>query len=874
MRLLLGILLVCALAATALVNPAEDAYAADTQKYRPFSDYRPLTWNMQGSDHSGAKWFTVGNLASGAPATGAHNIVGLQESGSSKTLPGSPLKTLSAKEFTGDEKSPYSLVVREWNHKDPMGQTHKFYLYFMDSGGAASVGLAMVTDVLADKPIFIPPQEIPGSIFKGRPAFGLVFRTPGNVPDYFFTLHGNAVGGDAPNDSANILAAIDKTVPAGSRWAALGDYNQTPATVPISPGASISRTYTATRQGGREISFMVAKIRGGQGFPGHILRAGSSESDHWPIEFQTSSSSHKGHSPLRTREHPGECITAVKDELAPLTRCAGSKPQNWQLVGDLVVNTALGSMCLDVRGGWTDAGTPVMSYTCNGNDNQQWEYKDGTLVNLKSKRCLEPSGKDPVKLFIQDCKPTTASQQWILPSDQSTQRVQINKDRTVSVVPVSPSGKDGEATNIQGQADIIGTAIHNIAVPNAIDVFAIDQKTQKLSEATFITNTHKLLPWQEFKAFNDEPVPLGTLTDLSVSMNAHSTYVAVTGGDVGKKASVCVTRIRRTGSKNQKEWFTKWTCSPAHGLRVAAVQVPKLDSEFLSGPSADTGDSVYVFTYDEYDGKIYGRELEYSPGSLFLTNARTKGNARAKRDANEVLIALPRLPAGVDKLVSTLSGTVVHLVATTRQKQNNLYFLAMDTTSDDWRPEWQPVGTHMAGPTVTDTPGELLICGAISEKKTGCANTETTGDYRSEQASRKFRKSESPEHFTPAQGLSLWAWLGIAAAIVAAIVITVVIVVNFYAAPAVIAAMSTAFAELGGGIAGGTAAEAADAAATAAAAAAEAAAAEGGATVAEATTVSAESVGTSVVRASRWGVVNTTLGFRNATIWGYDIVDG
>ncbi|MFD9420727.1 ricin-type beta-trefoil lectin domain protein [Streptomyces goshikiensis] len=895
LRLLLGILLTFALAATALTTPVDEARAAALLRSRPFSDYRPLTWNMQGSDVDGVKWRTVGALVSGAPATGAHNIVALQEAGTERSLPRKkkPIRTYNSRELTGREDGRYRLNVYEWNYTNSMKQTQKLYLYFMDTDSDSEdrKNLAIVTDKLAERPVFIARQKLSDSNTLGnRPSLGLKFSTPGFAPDFFFNVHATAGGGEI-NDASNILTAINTSpeVPAGSQWAALGDYNLVPASLVIPPGSSLSRTYTATRQGGGEINLMVSRTPNAQhGWPARTLLAGSTESDHWPVEFQTASG-RRGHSTLRTREHPENCLTAVKDDDAPMTRCDGSAAQNWQLIGNLVVNTKFGNMCLDVRRGWTGAGTRVESYTCHGQGNQQWEYKsDGTLAGVASGRCLDTSGESG-KLIIQECNAHAPNQQWILPSDQSTQRIQVNKDGTVNVVPVSPSGKDGTAKNIGGQALSIGTAIHNIAHPEVIDVFAIDKNRPKLTEASYDAHQGKLVrAWSEFKTDDGKPVPLETLTDLSVTMNAESTYVAVTGGKVGSGAEVCVARIRRTGTESRTTpWTTPWKCSPAHGVRVAAVQVPRSPYEFDSKVSErDLGDSVYIFTYGGDSGKIYGREISYRAHQnrlydAMLSHRTLKDVSRSQRSIRNTLIALPSLPKGVSQLVATLSGTVVHLTATTMDEGNNTYLLTMDTQSDTWRPEWQQVGTHMAAPTVSDTPGELMICGAMTDKKTGCANKETTGDYKSEQKDKKFKKTESPEHLTtPTAGLSVWAWLGIALAIAVAIIVVAVLVVNFYAAPAVLGAAFEAFAELGGAIGAETAAGAAEAGAVGAEAGAVgaeagavgaeagAAGAEAGAAGAEGTLVTEESVGTSILRVPKWPV-KTLMGFRTTPMYSY-----
>lgn len=50
------------------------------------------------------------------------------------------------------------------------------------------------------------------------------------------------------------------------------------------------------------------------------------------------------------------------------------------------------NLVLDVRGGSTNDGAPVILWHRTGNDNQLWTYEDGFLVNKNSGLCLEVEG--------------------------------------------------------------------------------------------------------------------------------------------------------------------------------------------------------------------------------------------------------------------------------------------------------------------------------------------------------------------------------------------------------------------------------------------------------------------------------------------------
>lgn len=67
---------------------------------------------------------------------------------------------------------------------------------------------------------------------------------------------------------------------------------------------------------------------------------------------------------------------ATSGSVVNLQPCIGSTAQAWEAVpsGDALVfhpanNT---SLCLDVQGDGTAAGTLVQAWTCNGGNNEQW----------------------------------------------------------------------------------------------------------------------------------------------------------------------------------------------------------------------------------------------------------------------------------------------------------------------------------------------------------------------------------------------------------------------------------------------------------------------------------------------------------------------
>ena len=52
-----------------------------------------------------------------------------------------------------------------------------------------------------------------------------------------------------------------------------------------------------------------------------------------------------------------------------------------------------GSLCLDASGQGTTTGTMVITWTCNGQSNQQWNLNaDGTITGVQSALCLDVTG--------------------------------------------------------------------------------------------------------------------------------------------------------------------------------------------------------------------------------------------------------------------------------------------------------------------------------------------------------------------------------------------------------------------------------------------------------------------------------------------------
>jgi len=101
--------------------------------------------------------------------------------------------------------------------------------------------------------------------------------------------------------------------------------------------------------------------------------------------------------------------------------CSGGFGNKWNLINGQLqgIGTANGkSMCMDVKEQGTTPGTLVDLFSCNGQQNQQWEFfENGSIQSLQSSLCLDskggPSSGGGTQLIINTCSGGT-SQNWIV----------------------------------------------------------------------------------------------------------------------------------------------------------------------------------------------------------------------------------------------------------------------------------------------------------------------------------------------------------------------------------------------------------------------------------------------------------------------------
>ncbi len=111
---------------------------------------------------------------------------------------------------------------------------------------------------------------------------------------------------------------------------------------------------------------------------------------------------------------------AQANQALALFKCHGKENQRFAFVdrqGDTSGITAIGGLCVDVRGGGTADGTPVNVFPC-GNDqpNQTFRhFEDGRIHEIQSHKCLTASPvAQGTHLTLQTCAVDNAQQVWVL----------------------------------------------------------------------------------------------------------------------------------------------------------------------------------------------------------------------------------------------------------------------------------------------------------------------------------------------------------------------------------------------------------------------------------------------------------------------------
>ncbi|SHH31528.1 pectinesterase family protein [Streptomyces sp. 3214.6] len=225
-------------------------------------DFRPANWNMQGAQNSqDNKWQSgVRSLINSG-----HDVIALQEAGqvpntagrwdsqNNQMLPG-PAHDFGT--WFTSLRNGQGWTVQRYDWRPGGSRLGVWNIYFMQTDfGANRVNLAIVTRNRADRVnVARPAFTNANGQATSRPALGVRFGDT-----YFWTVHTLSGGGnDAPRLLANIQSASSTY-----HWAAMGDFNRQPATLPsLGANVHIYNTGQPTHYGGNgnnnELDYMVS----------------------------------------------------------------------------------------------------------------------------------------------------------------------------------------------------------------------------------------------------------------------------------------------------------------------------------------------------------------------------------------------------------------------------------------------------------------------------------------------------------------------------------------------------------------------------------------------------------------------------------------
>lgn len=134
----------------------------------------------------------------------------------------------------------------------------------------------------------------------------------------------------------------------------------------------------------------------------------------------------------------GKCLNVQgggSDDGTPiiLWDCVGLDNEEWTQPDDQGQIRGLGDKCLAVQDGVSDSGTPIVLTSCDGSDGQQWYIQGQQVVGLAGK-CLNVSGADSsngAQVILWDCTDTDNAS-W-----------SYRADTTLTIQPVFVTDDDG-----------------------------------------------------------------------------------------------------------------------------------------------------------------------------------------------------------------------------------------------------------------------------------------------------------------------------------------------------------------------------------------------------------------------------------------------
>ncbi len=236
------------------------------QALAALSDYRMLSWNLEGSA-SDLSWTGVKSLLSCSKQPQKPAVIALQAVG----------EVPKEADFLSEQliyKGIRRFPVKEYRWNIGTAQEPQYtYIYHINNWpNGGQLNLAMVTELRAKSVALIPPQLLAtGMSLAERPLLGVQMDDETRV----FTLHAAPYTEPASNEVDNVVSAATME---SSQWAILGTFNRTPQQINILPHLGLYQVNE--RQG---FDFMLNNQKD-EIWIGKACRADIS-SDHAPISF-------------------------------------------------------------------------------------------------------------------------------------------------------------------------------------------------------------------------------------------------------------------------------------------------------------------------------------------------------------------------------------------------------------------------------------------------------------------------------------------------------------------------------------------------------------------------------------------------------------
>ncbi|EOA1532199.1 RICIN domain-containing protein [Salmonella enterica subsp. enterica serovar Braenderup] len=107
----------------------------------------------------------------------------------------------------------------------------------------------------------------------------------------------------------------------------------------------------------------------------------------FPVIVQNNTNSYYLHGYEYSKTEKGLCVNADSkhNNRVTLKKCSNDASQRFMFYKNRLIHNG---KCLDAAGQETSEGTPVILYSCTGNDNQRWMTNGRKIYGKQSNKCL------------------------------------------------------------------------------------------------------------------------------------------------------------------------------------------------------------------------------------------------------------------------------------------------------------------------------------------------------------------------------------------------------------------------------------------------------------------------------------------------------